>query len=883
MENVPVKLAAPPVPEFNYFVDNQVLTAGQLNTVVDYFDRQQRLTRARLVGAGIVCGLEVERNANNTAIILRQGAALTTDGDLMHLNTDRTFTFFRSFTDTKAKYPAWQTSTGSIDMVELLEQAQTDGTAPAPLSSLANLDKMILVLYLESYLRPPEDCTDTDCDNLGPKQMNQLRVLLIHEDQINQNGIPGAGAYEPIPLPVVHRVLISGAAVTGSDNLGNRIEAAMDKSVDSISQALSFTANRYGAFARSGLGNDWSALFKRIATVRDLANGVQFAYSAIKDIADALKELNATVAGLRSACGISPLLFPKHVVAGGLSTGNNRFRHGFLSSAQLGNGNTRMQNLVSQLLRLDGMLRSFELLRTPRLIITPSRHSGPLGERAIPHYYNGDLKQVWSYEKTEQGYAASVRGYSRVVDRTDPNAEGPLAIVHEDCNFYRIEGVQGMEKDSALQQIVNLRNKHNLPFRVESIQIEQDINRVILPPKIKLPFWEGVWHIQREGLFDKLQLAKDYADKIRQGVPTSDTDELVKGRVDSAKQTAATMSQNLDEASRAVYVSAKSFASNYQTFKAPYTNAVSSAYSINKAVNQLSQTPTESPLHHFSVFNNSLQLDRLMDIVGKKTDLVKRQYIFDNFQNQHPGLEHLGGVPVGGTFVVVHQNDRVVADFSLPYAVEFDLDPDMDLTPPVVVQPPIKVLPDFKWVDRFDFFKDIGITKAIEPINIKVVNFGNKLDKEVLTSSNFVTDWLPVLNIRNTNPGLGGLTGGLTTDIKDVNKRGTAESLNKKYELIRYYETKSDLTDIEKSTYNSLIKDYDVEYANTVKTYSDRTNDIEPGSDDAALLTLLSSQYAQIGANSKAELTALNAVKETFKVENKPNVGKNLNIFSFRN
>ena len=100
--------------------------------------------------------------------------------------------------------------------------------------------------------------------------------------------------------------------------------------------------------------------------------------------------------------------------------------------------------------------------------------------------------------------------------------------------------------------------------------------------------------------------------------------------------------------------------------------------------------------------------------------------------------------------------------------------------------------------------------------------------------------------------------------------------------MIRYYESKADLTDNERKTYDSLIKDYDAEYTSTVKGYADRNADIAAGSDDAALLSLLSSQYTQMGGGSKAQMTTLNAEKENFRLDDKPIIGMNLNVFKLR-
>ena len=42
--------------DYKSFADNQLLTAAQLNLLVQYLDNQDRLSRLALTGAGIVCG-----------------------------------------------------------------------------------------------------------------------------------------------------------------------------------------------------------------------------------------------------------------------------------------------------------------------------------------------------------------------------------------------------------------------------------------------------------------------------------------------------------------------------------------------------------------------------------------------------------------------------------------------------------------------------------------------------------------------------------------------------------------------------------------------------------------------------------------------------------
>ncbi len=909
MENVPVKLAAQPVPEFNYFVDNQVLTAGQLNTLTDYLDRQDRLTRVRMFGAGIVSGLEVSVSTARASIKVGHGVAITTDGDLLVVPEESTFTHYRDFTDSKAQYAPWKKTGPMLEMLPTLKPAgksvgtltgsDLDGN-PLPLANLPKFGQMTAVLYLDSYLRPPEDCTDTDCDNLGPKQMNQLRVLLLTDSDVAA-AIPNGG--QPLPLfqeVPMQRVRMGAPAIVGTNDLGNRFETAIDAAAPAFQTSLKFILEKYSAWMKTaGFGSDWIALFKAITDTRDLDKGVQFAYAALKDLSAALRELRAALCVVQSDDFLDSKAFPKHIALGELSNVESGtapvLRQRFIEAPKFNRGDTEIDRVRFLLRRIDLMLRGFTVANAKDgTRITPSRLDGLLGERAIPAYFRSDttvpLHEHWNFDKTRQRNAESIRSYNAAHYSSSPDALEPLKYVHDDCNFYRVEGLLGREKDSVLTELVALRNTNNLPFRVESIQIENDLKKLVLPPRFRPPVFESIWHLQREELFDKLQLAKDYTLKmentaVKQGA-------AVESKIDAAKKMAPKISDKVETASKALYVDSQTFTSNYESFKVPYTDALQSSYNINQETQQYAQTSVESPLHQFTVFNHSLQLDRLIDLNLQKTDLIKRQLIFDNFQNQHPGLEFLGGVPAGGTLVIVHQADKVVAEFSLPYAVEFDLDPDIEIKPPVGVKgrPPISVLTSidqatndprpYIWIDRFDDFKDVGIAQVVLP-DISALQLQTKeiavIKTKVDSTDIFVKDWLPNVNKTTvtSNPVLTG--GGIANATlgANVNRASRIQA------TIGDYEAKATRTAEEETALNSLRKEYDKEAAATIDFIAANKLEVAVGTDAFLAITALKTQMSSMSEGSRNSLSELKAVQAKENVVTNSNLNimvGNLNI-----
>src|SRR6478735_7981537 len=93
------------MPEFTVFpefVPDQVLTSDHLNELFEYLDEQERMTRANLLGVGIVCGLEV-KTAGNTVTITK-GVGVTSAGYLIRQETDKVYTAFKSFNAVKESY-----------------------------------------------------------------------------------------------------------------------------------------------------------------------------------------------------------------------------------------------------------------------------------------------------------------------------------------------------------------------------------------------------------------------------------------------------------------------------------------------------------------------------------------------------------------------------------------------------------------------------------------------------------------------------------------------------------------------------------------------------------------------------------------------------------
>ena len=101
---------------YSVFEKDQVLTHDQLNSVPNYFDDQTRLTRVKLLGVGIVCGLRVSAQVGNVNVT--KGAGLTSDGDLLYLAADTVFDKFKLYNESNPVYGPFYVEGSMIKVYE---------------------------------------------------------------------------------------------------------------------------------------------------------------------------------------------------------------------------------------------------------------------------------------------------------------------------------------------------------------------------------------------------------------------------------------------------------------------------------------------------------------------------------------------------------------------------------------------------------------------------------------------------------------------------------------------------------------------------------------------------------------------------------------------
>ncbi|NNE76936.1 MAG: hypothetical protein HKN31_07670, partial [Pricia sp.] len=464
------------VPVYHRFVDNQVLTDDQLNEVLDHINYQDKLTRTGLIGVGIVCGLQL--GSTGSTIQLSQGIAVTTDGDLLKKSTT-TYKGFKTFTDENVKYAHFLQGETVIPLFELEEDISPSDVSPlGQFESQTGFakERMVALLYLESFLKEEEDCSPVDCNAQGREVAQNLRVLVTSIDMAKKIAEKDS--------------IFNGLLTTSENDVLNKIDTYFTKRVI----INSGTANSVGSL-KNAYFVQFSGLFNRIIQLGEMnifkpftnesgfdlnltmgklkAHNLnfQYIYDFYKDLATAYNELLQAVHEQYSICCPNPLAFPKHVLLGEVYDSPRYLRHPFYPSP-IHKNKVSLDHLQDLFRRIMRMVKHFATTSEKDIRITPSRNSNyPLGKRALPYYYNAGridefsmMLNTWNVD----GEGETLNYYK--VGYPTPDFE-PLDYCFDDHDFYRVEGHVGQNVVSVVKELQNWRTQKGLAFDIMPIAV----------------------------------------------------------------------------------------------------------------------------------------------------------------------------------------------------------------------------------------------------------------------------------------------------------------------------------------------------------------------------------------------------------------------------
>lgn len=484
--------------EYSLFLDNQVLTANQLNEIVHYFEDQQRLSRILLSGVGRVCGFELKWNAGAGSVELSCGVGVTTDGDLLYLNETTAYTQFKSFTDGNARYPLFYGGETQYDMWELFEGDVSSEEVPGlslfsgfQAASEVNPNDLAVILYVENFDKAPDICTKLDCDNLGNRQINNMHVLLIKKtdleqiinenDSIFQTCRKAGNHFFDLPKVVAPRVVLSTSVAQSFAALSNAYARAIKNELGALQSAVTLMLDGFkwlldptNLQSNASIQAKLVQVFQSGIAVPDL--DIQYRYDLFKDVISTYGELRAVLWDLCVNCCPDVNAFPKHLMVRELLVTDEhqaQYRHGFYPSPAVAKTkNIQIHNAKGLYQRFINLIFNYRKRSAATIKITPSKIPLlPLGQRAIPFYLNSDIHKFWEpdhmrfhREKEHLSYLAEDYGEVDSVIK-------PLEYSIDENDFLRIEGHIGQSFNTAITDISGQIQRYQLPVEVIGLRL----------------------------------------------------------------------------------------------------------------------------------------------------------------------------------------------------------------------------------------------------------------------------------------------------------------------------------------------------------------------------------------------------------------------------
>ncbi|WP_299260783.1 hypothetical protein [uncultured Aquimarina sp.] len=502
--------------QYRSFVDDQVLTAEQLNTIIEYFEDQHRLTRVCLSGVGIVCGLDVTF-IENTSITVSDGCAVTTDGDLIKYLA-KMYTHTKPFEDKDANYSKF---IGISDIHELLTTEESQSTEASVLNTLDDIADKVVVLYLENFAKEETPCTSTDCDTQGKEQVANIRMLLLSKNDVktisNKTNDPIFDKHNNIkksinlPEIFVKRVILKNEYVLG--NLRNAVISKNSNTADYFKLKKSYHDIIKNTSVITDLKVGITRLFTDFKTLLDTDSlavnsstiinnridsifnfkiiniplDIQYRYDVLKDVVNTYNEIKCLLFDLRVICCPDKNSFPKHLLLGELAPASTYLecRHSFYPSPILSHGKEKWEEIRNLIVKIYYMLQEYNITQSAftDIKVTPSLdYNTSLSKRSIPYYYSTskNLIENWDYIKTRKYEEDQNLGYrSSNLSNIDP-IQNPLDYNIDGNDFYRIEGHLGKDYRTAIKDLDTIKNEKGLAFDIKVLSIDETLESLDL-------------------------------------------------------------------------------------------------------------------------------------------------------------------------------------------------------------------------------------------------------------------------------------------------------------------------------------------------------------------------------------------------------------------
>lgn len=470
-------------------------------------------------------------------LTLSQGTGVTTDGDLIYntlYNEEEGVTAYQTFcngiqfekyidhNDEKSDYFADRLSAYTegqiLELVPTHKVDQLPSTitpsdfVPETFSGPAGtLENYVFVIYLEYYTQEDGACTSTSCEVQGAEEPQNLRYLLVSVSDIQEiiagtttdNGTFGPDtnytekkSYETLQdsmkkLQVKRLIFHDGTSLLPADTSA-QVATYYYNAINNGSTLSDLTTGFDAMCDKMGLASFASDISGLLSfSSGSIPDDVQYRFDLFKDLVETYNEARDLIMHIDTYCCPALNAFPKHLMVSGFTrdeTGTNtgifevdfdsEYRHSFYESPIVGHERTTYEKVLSLLNRAATLAAGYlKDSKGDTIKITPSNLQGELGTKAIPFYYSHteDLIDTWNFEKTSSRIQNTNLSYNTSLLSSEDAIQNPLSYSIDENDFYRIEGHLGMDVETVIAELENMKLLYGLDFDIVEADVAETV------------------------------------------------------------------------------------------------------------------------------------------------------------------------------------------------------------------------------------------------------------------------------------------------------------------------------------------------------------------------------------------------------------------------
>ena len=709
---------------FPVYVSGQYLTSENLNETQDFLWQEEKASRYLLNGNGIVQGLDVSF-ADTTSlkqVNISAGDACTVDGYIIQAGSlafdkgfsidiswltlnDGTQLLMEKATFDNANMDDVATET-VIHAIELFSTASNMNDLPVGTTTLDAFSitssqassNYLALAWVFINDAENDNCVQGDCNTKGIERSFTTRYFLAETSVF-----PQQNSENPL-MPLSKAARIKNLSNSGSAAgfyqtsftafSANIAELQPYFSVASSGKQLAIIGGLLDATAQASLTNAINK-FSQIASSAN-TNCQQYNNAFASDVSTAINELlefyneYATKYPLYSPARIEGVIIPGRLVP---QTVDN-WRYYFIPAARDASMIFDKKILSQLFMRVVSLVNNFVLqsnfkaqaAKVGKIIATPSLiGDDEIAKRAIPYYYDvltGDAANVilntWNPRDTN---LQNIFCYYDAIIPSRSNMVAKLAIADwTNQNFFRIEGHVGLPKQDAIGAITSLIVNDGLPFQLLdcdvdykgpitwynwyndfSIFLNDSLVQLRSNPNITTYAYDPFKKINTINLQTSYR-QPDAVKSILNDLTSYSGVFYNAAKTQGIAARSSTKAASVSKKTASKKASQKLVAKPQVTTKATLASGITANSPLSPEViqNYISVIPQEKITDLMTNYN--VAITDVTDPKAKKLIVLK----------DLAGLEYSGGVPRGGTFILLHSGGTVIGDGCLSYYYRID-------------------------------------------------------------------------------------------------------------------------------------------------------------------------------------------------------------------